>query len=168
MCPPDAIRQRNGGSIGSGARKFAATWPWRWSTGASGSRRAAAMPLGGGHADEQRADQPRALRDRDERDVVERRAGPRERVVDHGVDELQVMARGDLRHDAAERVVHALRGDDVGQHLARGRHHRRARVVAGGLEREDHTGEAFGTSSSEPRSVAGVRHMITASSPLSA
>ena len=43
-----------------------------------------------------------------------------------------------------------------------------AGVVARGLEREDHNGAAFGTSSSVPRSVAGVRHMITASSPLSA
>ena len=36
------------------------------------------------------------------------------------------------------------------------------------LQGQDHCGRAFGTSSSEPRSVAGVRHMITASSPLSA
>ena len=54
--------------------------------------------------------------------------------------------------------------------------YRGAGVVAAGLQREDHvrgselvggTGQAFGTSSSRPCSVAGVRHMIRASSPLS-
>ncbi len=49
---------------------------------------------------------------------------------------------------------------------------RGAGVVAAGLEREDHgrwwaTGSAAGTSSRRPSSVAGVRHMISASSPLS-
>ena len=43
--PPLATRQRNGGSSGSGSRKLAATWPCRWSTGISGSRRGAAIAL---------------------------------------------------------------------------------------------------------------------------
>ena len=101
-------------------------------------------------------------------DVVERRAGLAQRVVDDRVDQLEVMARGDLGHDAAEAVVHALGGDDVRVHRAVVADDRRARVVARGLEGEDHAGAAFGTSSSVPRSVAGVRHMTTASSPLSA
>ncbi len=79
------------------------------------------QPAGGGErlrgrdADEQRADQPRALRHGDLLDVVERGAGAVERVVDDRVDELEVVARGDLRHDAAEARVHALGGDDVGE-----------------------------------------------------
>ena len=57
---------------------------------------------------------------------------------------------------------------------AAGREERGARVVAARLDREDHgagvdgvTGPAAGMSSSEPFSVAGVRHMMRASSPLS-
>ena len=76
-------------------------------------------PLRGRDADEQRADEPGPLRDRDQLDVVEPAPAARERVVDDRVDELEVVARGDLRHDAAVAVVHALRGDDVGADLAR-------------------------------------------------
>ena len=126
--------------------------------------------LRGRDADEQRADEPRPLRDADERDVVERRAGAAQRVVDRGVGELEVVARGDLRHDAAVGVVDALRGDDVRQHVAVAGDDRRARVVAARLDREDEvhqTGAGFGTSSKRPESVIGVRHMMTASSPLS-
>ena len=124
--------------------------------------------LGGGDADEQRADQARALGDRDQLGVVERGARLGEGVVDDRVDELEVVARGDLGHDAAVAVVDALGGDDVRADLAGAGDHRRAGVVAGRLEREDHSGCAFGTSSSGPRRVAGVRHITTASSPLSA
>ena len=75
--------------------------------------------LRGGDADEQRADQARALGDGDQLGVVERGAGAREGVVDDRVDELEVVAAGDLRHDAAVAVVDALGGDDVGADLAR-------------------------------------------------
>jgi hypothetical protein len=78
-----------------------------------------------------------------------------EGVVDDRVDELEVVARGDLRHHAAEAVVDALGGDDVGEDLAAVGDDGGAGVVAGGLEREDHAGGVL-------------RHMITASSPLSA
>ena len=122
-------------------------------------------------ADEQRADEARPLRDADERDVAERRAGPAQRVVERRVGELEVMARRDLRHDAAVRVVDALRRDDVREHVAVAADDRRARVVAARLDGEDearaHAGAGFGTSSKRPDSVIGVRHMMTASSPLS-
>ncbi len=126
-------------------------------------------PLGGRDPDEQRPHESRALRHGDQVEVVEGGLRPGERVVDDGVDELEVVARGDLRHHAPEAVVHALGGDDVGQDLAVAGDDRRARVVARRLEREDpaHRGDAFGTSSSVPRSVEGVRHITTASSPLS-
>ena len=55
-------------------------------------------------------------------------------------------------------VVHALRGDDRRKDLAGARDDRGAGVVAAGLDAEDHgTGAPSGT-----------RHMIRASSPLSA
>ena len=100
------------------------------------------QPLGGRDADEQRADEPGPLRDRDELDVVEPHAGAGERVVDDGVDELEVMARGDLRHHAAVAVVDALRGDDVRADLPRRRDDGRAGVVAARLEREDQSAPA--------------------------
>jgi hypothetical protein len=96
--------------------------------------------LRGRHADEQRADQARPAGDRDLGHVVERRARCLERVVQHGVDQLQVVAGRDLGH-------HAAVADD-----------RCTRVVAARLDGEDH---AAGCAS------ATVRHMITASSLLS-
>jgi hypothetical protein len=79
--------------------------------------RKAARPrerLCSGKADEQRADEPRALRDCDPVDVVERCARLRERFAHDGRDELEMPARRDLRHDAAEaRVQVGLRCDDV-------------------------------------------------------
>ena len=95
---------------------------------------------------------------------ISSRLDPSERLVDDRVDQLEVMARRPLRHDAAEAPVHALGGDDVRADLAGPRDDGGARVVAGGLERQDHVP---GTSSNEPRNVAGVRHMTIASSPLS-
>ena len=125
--------------------------------------------LGGGDADEQRADQARALGDGDQLDVVERGARAGERVVDDGVDQLQVMARGDLGHHAAVAVVDRPARRRRWSAPRRRRDDRRAGVVAGRLEREDHSGSAAsGTSSSRAASVAGVRHMTIASSPLSA
>ena len=168
MWPPEAIRQRNGGSIGSGREEVRRHVALQVVDRRERQPPRGREPLGRRDADQQRADQPGPCVTRDERDVVERRARLAQRVVDDRVDELEVMARGDLRHDPAEAVVHALGGDDRGQHLAGVGDDRRAGVVAGGLEREDQVGEAFGTSSSEPRSVAGVRHITTASSPLSA
>ena len=121
-----------------------------------------------GQADEQRADQARALRRRDQLDLLEADAGVAQRARDDHVDQLEVVARGDLRHDAAEARVRLLGGDHVRADRPIPVDHRRARVVAARLQREDrHTGPGFGTSSSEPCSVAGVRHITSASSPLS-
>ena len=72
-----------------------------------------------GDADEQRADEARALRDRDAVDVVERRARLPERLAHDGRDQLEMPARRDLRDDAAEpRVQVRLRRDDVRADLA--------------------------------------------------
>ena len=120
--------------------------------------RKAARPckrLGGGHADEQRADQPGALRDRDAVDAVERRAGLGERLADHRRDELEMTARRDLGDDPAEaRVQVRLRRDDVRTQLAVVGDERRGRLVAGRLDAEDQT-------------ETGSFHMMSASSRLS-
>ena len=113
--------------------------------------------LGGGDADEQRADQAGALGHGDRLDVVQRRARLLQRVVDDHVDQLEVVARGVLGHDAAEAVVDPLGGDDAGADLAVAGHDGGAGVVAARLEREDHVNgpTAFGTSSSEPAARRG-------------
>ena len=133
--PPLAIRHRNGGSNGSGARKFAATWPWRWSTGASGRPRAAASALAVATPTSSAPTRPGPCGDGDQR--RRRRASApacAQRVVDDGVDQLEVVARGDLGHDAAVAVVDALRGDDVRADLAVARDDRGAGVVAARLD----------------------------------
>ncbi len=132
--------------------------------------------LGGGEPHEQRPHEARTAGRGDEPDVVERAAGIAQRLLDHEVHELQVVAGGDLGDHAAEAVVDSLRGDRVRAHRAAGRvEHRGAGVVAAALQRENraccrrtaHTNPGLGTSSSEPVNVAGVRHMTSASSPLS-
>ena len=91
-----------------------------------------------------------------------------QRLGDHEVDELEVVAGGDLGDDAAEALVRLLGGDHVGEHPPVPVDDRRAGVVAARLERQDaHTEPGFGTSASDPSSVAGVRHITRASSPLS-
>ena len=75
--PPLAIRQRNGGSSGSGSRKLAATWPCRWSTPASGLPARGRQRLRGADADQQRADQARPAGDRERVDVARARSRPR-------------------------------------------------------------------------------------------
>ena len=105
MWPPLAIRQRNGGSSGSGSRKLAATCPCRWSTPISGLRGRGGERLRGADADEQRPDQPGAPGHRERVDLVEVGAGLGERRVDDRVDQLEVVPRGDLGHDAAEARV---------------------------------------------------------------
>ena len=75
--------------------------------------------LGGLHADEERAHEPRPLGHRDAVEVTEGHARLGEGLADHGHDHLEVSARGELRHHAAVgRVDVVLRGDDAPQHLA--------------------------------------------------
>ena len=85
-----------------------------------------------------------------------------------------MMARGDLRDHPAEVLVHDLRGDDIREQPPVAAEHGGAGVIAARLEGEDHTagppahtGPGLGTSSSVPSRVAGVRHITSASSPLS-
>ena len=124
--PPEATQAQE-------RRLEAARAPGSWRPrGRAGGRPAraaaacgAASALARRDADEQRADEARALGDGDR---GRRRAEPRraaaERVGDHGGHELEVVARGDLGHHAAVAVVDALRGDDVGADRARRRRRR--------------------------------------------
>ena len=129
--------------------------------------------LGRRYADQQCARQPRALRDRHSVDPLQPHVGPGQRIVHHRAHQLEVTPGSDLRYHAAICVVDPLRRDDVREDLSTRADDRRAGVVAAGLQREQGaaherlTGPAAGTSSRLPRRVAGVRHMISASSPLS-
>ena len=87
----EASRQMNGGSNAL-PRKFAATWPCRWSTGGQRQPPRRGQALGRRHADQQRAHQPGPLGDRDQLDVVQRRSRLSQRQVDDRVDVLEVMA----------------------------------------------------------------------------
>jgi hypothetical protein len=108
-----------------------------------------------GEADEERADQPRALRHGDAIDLLERRVRLRERLADDGRHELEVPSRRDLRHDSAVASVQlGLRGDDVRADLAFVRDERRGGLVARRLDPED-------------QRPTGSFHMMSASSRLS-
>ena len=88
-----------------GSRKAEATCPCRWSTPASGLRCAAASAFAELTPDQQRADQPGAAGDRERVDVGEADARVGEGGVDDGIDQLEVVARGDLGDDPAEALV---------------------------------------------------------------
>ncbi len=108
-----------------------------------------------GEADEQRADQARALRHGYAVDVGEGCVGFRERLADHRRHELEVPPRRDLRHDpAVARVQLRLRRDDARPNLALVGDERRRGLVARRLDPED-------------QRATGSFHMISASSRLS-
>ena len=114
-------RTRRAPPPAAAARRAASTsdsmWPARWCTGTSGMPRDQATRLRERHADQQRADEPRPLRHRDRPEV--RSATPRllERALDDAADVAQVLARRQLRHDAAPLPMdRGLRGDDVRAH----------------------------------------------------
>ena len=101
--------------------------------------------LRGGEADDDAADQPGPGRRRDPVDRVDREVGVRQRPRDDAVERLDMGARGDLRHHAAERrVLGDLRQHHVGQDLARPEvppgpaalDHRGGGLVACGLDSE--------------------------------
>jgi hypothetical protein len=95
--------------------------------------------LGGCEPDEERADQAWALRDRHRIDLGQGASGLAQRLANDRQDELEMAARGDLRHDPSVAGVQVcLRGDDIGQDLAVGRDDRGCRLVTRGLDPEDH------------------------------
>ena len=89
--------------------------------------------------DQHAADEARTRRGRHAVEVLGRDFGPRERARDQEVDDLDMGARRNLRHDAAERRVrgdlaHQLVGEDFARAIGPQPHHRRRRLVAGGLD----------------------------------
>ena len=115
--------------------------------------------LCGRDPDEQGADEARSLGDGDPVDVVERGSRVFERAPHGGEQKLEMVARGDLRDDAAvPRVQLGLRRDDVREQPAVVGDERGRGLVAGGLQAQDHA---------EARSRTGSFHMIRASSRLS-
>ena len=74
--PPVAIRIRNGGSNGSGSRKLAATWPVQVVDRGQRQPVRRRERLRGRDADEQRADEPGALRDGHRVELRQRRRRP--------------------------------------------------------------------------------------------
>ena len=106
---------------------------------------------GGAHADEQRADEPRAARHRDTVDGVPSAVQPGHRALDDRDDGLEVGARGELGHDASVgRVDGDLARDDVHQHPALLIHHRRGGLVAATLDAEHAHQRASRSSSKTP------------------
>src|ERR1043166_227642 len=98
-----------------------------------------ADPLSAGDADEERADQARSRRHRDRLHVRPLCTRVAERTVHERKEMLQMLARGDLRYDAAERLVPLdLRGDEVHAHAAVVAEERDRGLVAGSLDPENH------------------------------
>jgi hypothetical protein len=72
------------------------------------------------HANEQRADEPRPLRDRNRIDIGPTPAGIRQRSLDHAADVPNVLARGQLGDHATPLAVNGhLRRDDAGAYVPR-------------------------------------------------
>ena len=93
-------------------------------------------------ADEDAANQARTCGGRHAVQILGRDLGPLERARDEQVDDLDMGARRNLRHDAAEwRVRRDLAHHLVGENFARAvglePHHRRRGLVAGRLNAKD-------------------------------
>ena len=89
-------------------------WPSRWLTAMSGRLLGEGQGLGVGDADEQRAGEAGAGGDGDGVEIGEGDAGLGQRGADDGNDGAQVLAAGQLGHDAAVAGVGGdLRGDDA-------------------------------------------------------
>ena len=140
----------------SGAGSSRPTWPWRWSTGANGSPRAAAIAFAVATPTSSAPTRPGPCGDGDER---RRRRGSRPAARSASsttdVDQLEVVARGDLRHDAAVAVVDALRGDRRSSGSRRRASTTAAQVSSQLVSmREDHAGATRG------RHRLGVRDVV--------
>ena len=116
--------------------------------------------LGERHADQERADEPRPLRDRDRADVRPADAGVPEGPIHDSADVTNVLAGRQLRHDAAPFAVDRdLRGDDAradvpGAFSVAGLGHDGCRrLVTGGFDAEDVHGEAVASRASRKPSV---------------
>ena len=96
--------------------------PWvsacasRWFTAMNGSPRAKAMRLGSGDADDEPADQARSCRRGDAVDLLPAEARLGERLGDETIEQLNMGARRDLGHHAAELgMQRKLRPHQIGE-----------------------------------------------------
>ena len=92
--------------------------------------------LGERRADQQGAQQAGTAGESDSSQLGRLHAGPGKRFTDHGDDIEFVRAGRQFRHHAAERAVHVLAGDDVGEQHAVADDGGRG-VVAGGFNAEN-------------------------------
>ena len=93
--------------------------------------------LGEADANQQSTRQSRPLRDRDGIDgrISLSRLG--QRLPHHRDDRAQVLARREFRNHSAIRLMSGdLRGNHIRQNLLARAHHRRARLITGGLDTE--------------------------------
>ena len=96
------------------------------------------MRLGHGAPDQEAADQPRPLGDREAVELGQPEAGDLERAPHDRPHDLEVPARRQLGDDAAIRGVDVvLGGHDAREHLAAAVEHRGGRLVTGGLDAEN-------------------------------
>ena len=88
--------------------------------------------------DQNAADQARPRRGRHAVEILGRDAGATKRAGNQQIDDLDMGARRDLRHNSAERrmrrdLAHHLVGENFARPVRTQPHHRRRRLVAGGL-----------------------------------
>ena len=98
--------------------------------------------LAGRQAHHDATHKPGACRGRDPVEMFELHSGPVQRPLDQAIDDLDMGARGDLRHDAAEgRVVGDLAHDFVRQDFAAALlpkpHHAGSGFIAGRLDAQN-------------------------------
>jgi hypothetical protein len=113
--------------------------------------------------DQQRAGQARAVGHRDRVDILDRRSGILERLVEHRHDPAEVRPGGHLRHDASgRRVERGLARDDVRVDPATVLDERDARLVARRFDGEDQwsahdgiSGAGWGPGASPPGRSSG-------------
>ncbi len=91
-----------------------------------------------GHADQQRSDQSRALRDRDRAQAVETRRRFPQGEANHGNDGAEMFARSELGDHAAVFGVRGdLRRDDGGKNARSVLDHGSRRLIAGRFDPQD-------------------------------
>ena len=144
MCPPETTSTTAGSGSGPLCRNSDSMCPARWWTRHQRHAERQRDRLRDRHADQQRADQARALGHRNRVDVLPRRARFGERALEHAADVAHVLARRQLRHDAAPLAMDRdLRGDDARSHPPRLRRiaglldDGRRRLVARAFDAED-------------------------------
>jgi len=125
-------------------------------------------------ANEEAAHQTRSDRRGDRIDRAQLDARIVQRLLRDAVERVQMLARRDLRNDAAGVYMHELRRDDVGHDPPAVVDDGDARLVARRLDREDAQGQSssscarsFATRSRTARSRRRSVHMMIASSLLS-